>query len=600
MDQKTYDAQVDGRSGELIEAISSQPVQSMWSVQAPLQAGVATDDMVIDAVRRNLYEPTAGFYKERTGGPFQILPAMLLICRWESRLPGDVIERVHRFMTRSMLERGNTENHWLMFYAGNLLAAERWSDEPTLWNGRSPASMEAEATRWISGMIDRTAVNGHHEYDSTGYHIEHMTPLIGVYEHTRNDALREKVEKVLTLLVADMALEYFYGSWAGGHSREGYRENTWTRVGPIRPLQYLYFGGEPFNPDYHLQQHFATPAIVAAYRPPAMFAEIAWDRGHPHVVRKTKAPRTIYRHTDDPTRPVRKYTYMTRSFAIGTSQIGLTGTGAGPIDLVSWDLHWKGANHQAKVTCNHPFTNPSRFSAFLPGLPKNAGRAVGADKPYLQRPDRLFGASPFERMMQHESTVLIGYRIPEDDACPFANLFLPKSVAWMERNGWLFGNLEDFYLAVRPIGAYDWVEIREARNDSIMVDGGDLIEGWMLRIQDRFAGLVVEAVEAEDVSSFDSYTVSRAEKDVDASAWIDGSVLNVETFQGTKMRLEYDGTHTIDGDAIDYAAWPLYDSPNASGEVGSGKVRFERGEETVEVDFEIDPRDELIPMRVIG
>ena len=122
----------------------------------------------------------------------------------------------------------------------------------------------------------------------------------------------------------------------------------------------------------------------------------------------------------------------------------------------------------------------------------------------------------------------------------------------------------------------------------------------MLRIQDRFAGLVVEAVEAEDVSSFDSYTVSRAEKDVDASAWIDGSVLNVETFQGTKMRLEYDGTHTIDGDAIDYAAWPLYDSPNASGEVGSGKVRFERGEETVEVDFEIDPRDELIPMRVIG
>ena len=508
MKQSEYNEVVDARADELMTFQSSQSSRSIWSLHPHLLKGTVTDDEIVDVVGRGINDSTLGY--PGSGGPFQVLPAMLLLQRWEPQLPERVVEMIHFFFTRGMIERGNTENHWLMYYVGNLLAAERFEDEKHLWNGRTPASMEAEATRWISGMIDRTAVNGHHEYDSPGYQIEHMTPLIGLYEHTRNADLRAKVEKVLTLLVADMALEYFYGSWAGGHSREGYRENTWTRVGPIRPLQYLYFGGEPFNPDFHVQSHFACPAVVADYRPPALFADVAWDRETPHVVRKTKAPRTIYRHTDEPTKPVRKYTYMSPSFAIGTSQIGLTGEGAGPIDLVSWDVHWRGEKHQAKVTCNHPFTSPARFSAFLPGLPQSIGRAVGDGKPYLQRPDRLFGASPFERMMQHEGTAIVCYRIPEGDANPYVNAFLPKRVDWTEREGWLFGDLEDFYLALRPIGDYEWLEIREARNDSIMIHDGDLIDGWMLRITDRYAGLVVEGVEASDVGSYADYVAGRS------------------------------------------------------------------------------------------
>jgi hypothetical protein len=61
-----------------------------------------------------------------------------------------------------------------------------------------------------------------------------------------------------------------------------------------------------------------------------------------------------------------------------------------------------------------------------------------------------------------------------------------------------------------------------------------------------------------------------------------------------------DGAHTVDGVAIDYQAWPMYASPNASGELGTGKVRFEWGGDVVDVDFEVDGDAELIPMRVIG
>jgi hypothetical protein len=600
VNQEAYNEAVSARAEEMIVGVARREVHSMWSLHTRLRLDQASDDVITEVVARGLGADMAGFSKPQTGGPFHVLPAMLLLSRWEDKLPQNVIDTIHQFMIRGMLERGNTENHWLMFYAANLLAAERWRDETVFWNGRPPAAMEAEATRWIAGNIDRTAMVGHHEYDSPGYHIEHMMPLIGLYEHTSNDDLRAKVEKVLSMLVGDAALEYFYGSWAGGHSREGYRENTWTRVGPIRPLQYLYFGGEPFNEDFHLQQAFAFPALVAAYRPPALFADIAWDRQTPHVVKKSKAPRNIYRHTDAPAKPVRKYTYMSRSFAMGTSQIGLPSDSAGPIDLISWDLHWRGEKHQAKVTCNHPFTGPSRFSAFLTPIPQTAGRAIGSDKPYLQRPDRLFGASPFERMMQHEGTTLILYRIPESDACPFVNLYLPKRVDWTERDGWLFGNLDDFYLAVRPIGPYEWLEIRESRNDAIMVTNSDLIDGWLLRIQDCNAGLVVEAIEAGDVASFEAYCESRSGHDVNVSGWPSKATASVKTHDGKVMVLDYDGAHTIDGTVIDYDGWPMYESPNAKGTLGTGKVAFEWGGDEVELDFEVDTSSELMPMRVIG
>lgn len=598
MNQTDYNDAVTRRADEIIENVVARPRQTAWSLTACLSARAYNEETLTETVMQTLGEHTLGY--PQTGGPFQVLPVMLLLRRWESRLPDRAIEAIRAFFTRGMIDRGNTENHWLMYYAGNLLAAERWRDEPVFWNGRPPSVMEAEATRWISGMIDRTALIGHHEYDSPGYHVEHMTPLIGLFEHTENDDLREKIYKVLSLLVADMALEYFHGSWAGGHSREGYRENTRTRVGPIRPLQYLFFGGEPFDPAFHVSGTFAMPAVAASYRPPALFADIAWDRERPHVVKKTKAPRNIYRHTDTPARPVRKYTYMSRSFAIGSSQVGLPGDAAGPIDLVSWDLTWRGEDQQAKVTCNHPFIGASRFSAFLPPLPQTAGRDVGGGKPYLQRPDRLFGASPFERVVQHEGTVILLYRIPEADACPFANVFLPRGIDWVERSGWLFGDVGDFHLALRPVGDYDWLDIRESRNDSVMVHDADLIDGWLLRIRGLTPGLVVEAVEADRVDSFEAYAAARSADDADLSGWPEGQTVSVATHDGHDLCIVFDGEHTVDGTPVTYETWPLYGSPNAEGEVGTGRVSFRHGDAKLEVDFELDPAAPLIPMRVIG
>ncbi|MFH1570292.1 MAG: hypothetical protein ABIL09_20030, partial [Gemmatimonadota bacterium] len=596
MNQAAYDREVAYRANLVLAAAAARPMD-MWSAHAHLRQGRGDRELLHQAIERSLAAPHLG--RSGGAGPFHVLPAALLLCRWEWELRPASVDLIRRAFCEGVTVRGNTENHWLMYYAGNLLAAERWADQPVLFNGQPPAVIRAEATRWILGTIERTARLGHHEYDSPQYHMEHLAAYIGLYEHARDPHLRDQVGKVLTVLIADMALEYCRGSWAGGHSREGYRQNTWTRVGPVQTLQYLYFGGEDFNPEHHLH-HYAIPAVVAAYRPPPVLAAIALDRSQPHVVRKTRAPRTIIRHTDRDARPVRKYTYMSRSFALGSTQLGLPGPPAGPIDLVSWDLTWHGPKHHAKISCNHPYVHPGRFSAFLGPLPQSARRAVGDDKPYLQRLDRLFGASPYERMMQHEGTIVVLYHIPPDDEAPFVNLFLPRSVDWVTRRGWLLADLGSFFVAVRPIGPFTWERIRESASDGVMVTEGDQIDGWLLRLADPSAGLVLEAVEADGAGSFRAYCERRSASDVDLAGWPAGGRVAVTTHAGVRLEMSYDGPHRVDGHDIDYDAWPLVGAPGATAVAHSGRATYRHGGDEVQVDFGLDPDRPMIPMRVIG
>ena len=46
--------------------------------------------------------------------------------------------------------------------------------------------------------------------------------------------------------------------------------------------------------------------------------------------------------------------------------------------------------------------------------------------------------------------------------------------------------------------------------------------------------------------------------------------------------------------------WNLYDAPEASAELNSGILRFEHEDESLTLDFGVDPSRQMIPMRVVG
>jgi hypothetical protein len=586
MTDEAYRTELAKRGDKILRHVADQPT-SIYACHALFALDEKTDQ-VEDIVKRVFGGEKAGAFGRVAAGTFDVFAAMHLASRWQAQLSVGTLDHIRQIMTHGMHHRGNTENHWLMYYVGHLLAAEMWPDESVMWNGLRPQVVQKEATRWLLGMMDRAARTGHHEYDSTQYHGWHVTPMIALADHAKDEVLRKKAAQTATLLIADMALEYFAGAWAGGHCREGYRENTWRYVGTSAALMAYYFGDETEDP-LHIQAGMC-PAVVAHYQPPALLAELARERSVPRVIKKTKAPRTIYRYVEGETKPVRKYTYLSRSFALGSTQVGLPGAPAGPIDLISWDLTWDAPKHEGSVVCNHPYLDSGRFGAFLSESPQSIERNVASPKPYLQNPDRLFGASPYEQMMQFENAMIVLYRIPKGDRTPYVNLYLPRSVKWVERAGWILGDMGNFYLGLRPIGAYRWESISE----------DDHVNGWLLRIEDLHAGLVVEAIEADDVASFAAFCEAVDQRDLDLSDWHTHGVVRYEALNGHQLKMVYDGAHFVDGEAIDYEAWPLYGGPGIDAPLGTGVIRFEHGDQKLVLDFDVDEKQAMIPMRVIG
>ena len=203
-------------------------------------------------------------------------------------------------------------------------------------------------------------------------------------------------------------------------------------------------------------------------------------------------------------------------------------------------------------------------------------------------------------MLQHEGSIVVLYRIPEDDEAPFVNLFLPNGYAWREKNGWILGDLGDCYAGIFPIGPYAWQDIREDEGGIYMVHGGSLIDGWLLRLNSLHTGLVLETIEADEADSFDTFCQQRAARAPDLSQWPDRQRVTCETTTGHSLDITYDGEHRVDGELLDYDAYRLYESPNAEADLNTGKMTFEREGEKVELDFGIDPEKPLMPMRVIG
>tara|TARA_B100000809_G_scaffold257168_1_gene298285 strand:- start:579 stop:2336 length:1758 start_codon:yes stop_codon:yes gene_type:complete len=584
----SYVDELDQRRQAIIADMAPK-ASSLFGAQALFVADI-TDaaQRAEEIVLSNFGSQSASPFALAQMGCFDTFGAMFLLCRWQDDMTEPARQHIKKVMTGNIHGRGNTENHWLMHYTAQLLAAERFVDVDVWWNGLPREVFLAEAKRWILGTIDRTARIGHHEYDSTDYHGWHVLPMIALADHAQDETIRHQAGSMATLLIADMALEYFKGGWAGGHAREGYRENTWTAVGCAAALLYLYFGGPTFGPMQAQQQ--MAPALTSFYQPPAILAAIANDRSKPRVVKKTKAPRNIYRHVHADAKPVYKTTYTSRSFALGTTQTGLPGAPAGPIDLVSWDLTWEGPKHEAKIVSCHPYVDPGRFSAFLSELPQDIGRTVPAAKPYLQFPDRLYGASPYERMMQHESSAIILYRIPVDDQHPYVNVYLPRSTTWRQQDDLLFGDAGAFFVTLRLIGEARWDSVHDA----------DFINGWILRLRGDNVGLVIEASEKEGHDDLDAFVSACSEGSVDLSEWATGNKVGYTTRTGDRLEMTYDGEHMINGEPIDYTRWKLYEAPEATAEMASGIIQFNHAGESLTLDFEVDPAREMIPMRVIG
>lgn len=495
--------------------------------------------------------------------------------------------------------RGDTENHWALYYSSLYIAAQlRPGAGPAEWfDGRSSAENMAEARSYLEHWMWITTHFGQGEYDSPNYIEEYLIPMSLLAGWAEDPVLRQKARMMLDYIIYDYAVENIDGFYGGAHSRIYPRQIVDPGATPVAALGWLLFG-------LGNQQMTAASYLIAmsGYTPPPILERVARDTAHrPYVERELKRTRWLMRHAgpdsfaigDKRTRPVYKYSYVDRDFVLGSSQGGLLQ----PIQQQTWSLVWRPAD-RTKQTGNtffsvQPYSSPVEGTMFFSENYDVVTNLIVRSKADYDSEDKLPGGSPYEQMFQHRTALIGLYDIPAGSRFPLVTTFFSRDLVGtvQDKSGWIFTQGGPVYIAYRPFAPGTWKPndwtglLRHGGGGWISTGFAQWGTGHRCFVSDALRnGFVLQVAPVRDYPSFGAFqeavralpirfsTAGRPEATFTA---LDGSVLHAA----------YGSTPSINGQPVDYRDWPLFDSPFAHEPRGSGKLTITDGGESLHLDF---------------
>ena len=508
------------------------------------------------------------------GDMFWMYPNVLVNYIGREVLPESYIVRLRELWRSYTPYRGDTENHWLMYYASLYLMAQLYPDEPgeSWFNGRSSTENVEEAGTYLEHWVTTTTTIGQGEYDSPHYMGFFITPLAMLYAFASDERMRLRAQMMLDYLIADFAVDTLNGQYAGAFSRI-YPEPLLERwKNGSNSFAWLLFGNVPFRPhgvnvilpSIGYRPHGITAVLaMSGYRPPPIIHQIATDRSEPYVHRELKRTRHRIRNSAERTLPVYKYAYICKDYVVGSTQGGLLQ----PIQQHTWEVMWATRDpfegHNVLFTI-HPYSSGYELGMYFPEEPKLLTRSVLQEKKETyDSPDKWTGASPFEHVFQHEDAVVVLYDIPPGTRFPHVSGYFSRHLSPMveDESGWILARGGETLIAYLPLAPYDWRE----------EPGGDR----RLHSPNLKNGAVVQVASAS-AYTFDGFQSAVTALTVLAEVEPVPRV-RYETLRGAVLEVRYGDVPMVDGMQVDYGSWPLFDGPFMASERGSGRLELRSG-----------------------
>src|SRR5437764_9443458 len=166
--------------------------------------------------------------------------------------------------------RGDTENHWLLYYTCLYLMAQLWPDQggDQWYTGKSSEENLREAREWIESWVRLTTRRGQGEYDSPHYIGVYTLPISYLAAWAKDPAMKKRATMMLDYLIADYAAENLDGLYVGAHARVYEQQLVEKWNGVSSDFGWLWFGvGRPMPfPDNYCFYY----AVASGYEPPAI------------------------------------------------------------------------------------------------------------------------------------------------------------------------------------------------------------------------------------------------------------------------------------------------------------------------------------------
>lgn len=523
--------------------------------------------------------------QEPGSGPFWMFPSVAMAFLGRDQLSPEARAAIRRAWSKTMQVRGDTENHWAMYYASLFLISELYPNEPgnTWYTGKSSEENKAEAREYLIHWMDLATTVGQGEFNATHYIGEYAIPMLYLATWAQDPVMRQRGQMMLDWLLADQFVNTLQGMMRGANARTDDTSviERWNALASV--FSWLFLGNTPPTLNYGgWGTYFA--AVAANYRLPEVIYRIGVDRKGDYVQRDLKRTRRRWRYSDVLLAPIYKTNYMREQYAVGSYQGGVSD----PIQAHVWDVTWalpdpRGVHNT--MFSMHPISSAQDMQMYFTELPDQMIKGVAKEgKPSYDTPDKILGSSRFERVFQDLDTVVALYDIPVGTRFPHINGYFSKDLKNFseDASGWIFAQGGNAYLAYRPLAGYTWEALTKYKStwSSDRLETGDrrLVSPHLKN------GTIVQAAGVEEFKSFEEF--KQAIKALKLEVKLEPTpTIKMTTLRGKKVEFTYDQAPIVDGRKVDYSKWKLFEGPYLNAEKGSRKLTLTHGRLERVLDF---------------
>ncbi len=518
-------------------------------------------------------------------GPFWMFPAVSVAYLGRDQLSPEAKKAIRDAWRKVMQVRGDTENHWAMYYTSLYLMSQLYPNEPadSWYTGKSSAENLAESRDYLIHWLDLATTVGQGEFNPTHYIGEYAIPMLFLSAWAEDPAMRQRGRMKLDWLLADLAENTLKGVLHGANARTDDTSviERWNALATF--FSWIAFGHTPPPANYGgWGVYFAIAA--KAYDVPEVIYRIAVDREGDFLQRDLKRTRRRWRNSDVLMAPIYKTNYTRRDYAVGSYQGGMSD----PIQAHVWDVTWavpdpRGVHNT--MFSMHPISSGFDMQTYFTELPDQMTKGVTKEgKASYDSPDKFLGGSRFEQVFQDLDTVIALYDIPAGTRFPHINGFFSKDLAnlTVDPSGWIFAQGGKTYLAYRPLADYELKPVARIKSSwtGERADTGDKI----LISPHLKNGTIVQAASASEFKDFAAFQAAIRALPLEFKLTPVPTV-KFTTLRGKVVVCTSGASPVVDGQPVDYTKWKLFEGPYLNAEKGSRKLTITHGRLERVLDF---------------
>jgi hypothetical protein len=525
--------------------------------------------------------------KHPKGDMFWMYPCISAYMLGKDKMSDEVKKAVRNVWKTYAPSRGDTENHWAMYYTSLLIASEQWPNLPgsEWYDGKSSTENFNEAKEYLLSWAKLTTSIGQGEFDSPGYICEYFNAISMMSEFVQDKEIKQLGKMLANYFLADFAVDALGQQYCGGHSRVYEDEVMNFQKAPSSSLAYFYFGsGKPIYSGWLL------PAALTSYRTPEIIRAIATDREKPYVEKEKKRVRNVIRYGSEINPPVYKYMYMSKDYALGSLQGGLLQ----PIQQLTWSVRFNYGKPTSMIFGLNPYWSTKEIAMFFPRVMKICMPEIVGSKVSYDKVNKWTGGSPYERTFQNQNTLIALYNIKPGTNYEQIDGFFPANLEKIvrDKSGWIICKAGDTYVGWYPLQPYKWLKEYNAKVQNKYTTTGTLdktkgttLRNYRLRSCYPQNGYVVEVRSKDQVGSFEKFSDMLRSHIPTATMKPENVSVVYKTLDGTNMSFKYPDSRTLNGQKVDYSKFKLFEGPYLNADVNSENLNITHKDKKMVLDF---------------